>query len=91
MIDIFVIQQKNDLKVVIFLKFNNIFLNNLALKTLRRRYKSTGRYEMTKTSNNIVLTVSTNGVNFSEIKGWEKIPEGENIDKQIEIGVHQRI
>ena len=41
MIDIFIIQQKNDLKVVIFLKFNNIFLNNLALKTLRRRYECT--------------------------------------------------
>ena len=49
MIDIFIIQQKNDLKVVIFLKFNNIFLNNLALKTLRRR-ESTGPYETTKTT-----------------------------------------
>ena len=35
--------------------------------------------------------VSTNGVNFSEIKSWKKIPEGKNIDKQIEIGEHQRI
>ena len=24
-------------------------------------------------------------------KGWTKIPEGKNIDKQIEIGVNQRI
>ena len=32
-----------------------------------------------------------NEVNFSGLKGWTKISEGKYIDKQIEIGVHQRI
>ena len=32
-----------------------------------------------------------NGVNFSELKCWTKIPEGENIAKQIEIGVNESI
>ena len=32
-----------------------------------------------------------NGVNFSGLKGWTKIPEGEYIAKQIEIGVNQSI
>ena len=35
--------------------------------------------------------VSTNEVNFSEIKSWKKIPEGKNIAKQIEIGMNQQI
>ena len=60
------------------------FKNNSALKTLRRCYESTGRYETTK--NNVMSTVS-----FLVKSRVEKIPEGENIDKQIEIGVHQRI
>ena len=69
---------------MIFFQRLTIFLNNSALKTLRRCYESTGQYETTK--NNVMSTVSIL-VNSSV----EKIPEGENIDKQVEIGLHQCI
>ena len=49
--------------------------------------------EMTnvKYNENNKLIFFTNGVKFSGLKSWNKIPEGENIHKQIEFGVNQSI
>ena len=69
-----------------------MFYYNLGLKKLMSTLRKYGTVQNAqKQCNDGFGSTSANGVNFSGLKGWNKIPEGKNIAKEIEIGMNQQI